>query len=150
MKEAFITSKFTLYMFNQIIFQLLMHLPITNFCSNTHHIGDICRDICIIREIDIELLWYSPCWNSETSNWVYPFRSSSTIILWSVIHALIIFPILTLSKKRDGFLTMAKRACKTLKACSTSFRTVYWRWANKTAFGPCGIVINRIKVVHFG
>jgi len=97
-----------------------------------------------------ELPLSSPYWNSETSNWVYPSHSSSTIILWSMIHARIIFPILTLSQKSAGFLTMAKRACKTPKARSTSFRTASWRWANKTAFGPCGIGIDWIKVAHFG
>ena len=31
------------------------HLPVVDAfsCSNTHHICDICRDICKIREIDM-------------------------------------------------------------------------------------------------
>ena len=51
-------------MFNQIIFQLLMHLSITNSSLNTHHISDICKDIGRIREIH---MWTSDVWNIKLS-----------------------------------------------------------------------------------
>ncbi|KAL0715540.1 hypothetical protein Bca4012_064862 [Brassica carinata] len=55
-----------------------------------------------------------------------------------MMHALIIFAILTLSHNLDGFFTTANLACKTPKARSTSFRTPSWILANNECFSPCG------------
>ena len=114
-----------------------MGLSITNARSTIHCTAEIWRPSngkCILVFASLML------------SWVFVDHSSSTIILWRMIHALIIFSILTLSQLLAGFLTMPKRACKTPKARSTSFRTAYWCWANKTACGPCGIRIGWIIV----
>ena len=97
-----------------------------------------------------ELLLVSPSTNSDISYRMYPSRSSSTIILCNMIHALIMLLIFSFSQRRAGFLTIAKRACKTPNARSTSFLAASWRSANNTSFGPWGIEMDWIKVGHFG
>ena len=133
-------------MFNQISFDLLMHLSITNSSSNTHHIGDICRHIC--RKIEINMWAFGVF--SLLELWNMKLSISISFGFYYHIHALIIFSILALSQKSAGLLTMAKRACKTPKSRSTSFQTASWCWENKTAFDPCGTGIDWIKVAHFG
>ena len=147
---VFITSKFTSYMFNQISFQLLMHLIITNSSSNTHHIGDICRNICRIRE---NHMWtfvvfsFLELWNIKL-NISISFVFYYHIMEYDICsHNLSDFDFIP---KSAEFLTMAKQTCKTPKASLTSFRTASWCWANKTAFGLCGIGIDWINVTHFG
>jgi len=53
----------------------------------------------------------------------YEFRSSSTIMLCSIIHAFMIIPNSALSMLRAGPRTMVNRDCRTPNALSTSFLT---------------------------